>query len=414
MRLKNLSPREAEVLKLLMDGKNNTEIAEILILSTHTVKAHICNILGKFDVENRMQAAIYAKEHPEVFENITPEKTKKPKPEVKPKSETKSTAYSPDYLIRWTKSSIACYQIKSNCSICELVDDIKPHCKMANTVKILEEKLGAPIIPPEIEESYEEYKKTGLCYQGCSYLITRENGFGCQKGSKMLNPNAVKTCNFYKKGEMEMPKKHTELTIAPREMEALRLYIEGKSDIEISEEMNIGEGAPSVYFAQMKKKFKQFNVIDFVPHISDREQIAEYVKKHIFSDIVGQDQKEEQPEIQPEQQNTEIPLEHENIKNRDNVGQFQQLIKNPEIKEQILNIMNVTMPEDKPNCREFLIKLSQKYVSEIDKIAEKIGRAFIYDDEEDTHKIRNLKTTALKIQQKLDLLVEIEKELEAA
>ena len=55
-----LTPRETEVLKLMIEGKNNTEIARELIISTHTAKAHVCNILQKLEVRDRVQAAVKA------------------------------------------------------------------------------------------------------------------------------------------------------------------------------------------------------------------------------------------------------------------------------------------------------------------------------------------------------------------
>ncbi len=56
----NLTPREKEVLDLLIQGFSNTEIADKLIVSTHTVKAHVCNILEKLSVTDRVQAAVKA------------------------------------------------------------------------------------------------------------------------------------------------------------------------------------------------------------------------------------------------------------------------------------------------------------------------------------------------------------------
>ncbi len=55
-----LTPRENEVLKLLVEGKSNTEIAKELVVSTHTAKAHVCSILQKFCVQDRVSAAVKA------------------------------------------------------------------------------------------------------------------------------------------------------------------------------------------------------------------------------------------------------------------------------------------------------------------------------------------------------------------
>lgn len=55
-----LTEREYEVLKHLVMGKSNTEIAKELIASVHTAKAHVCSILQKMCVSDRVQAAVKA------------------------------------------------------------------------------------------------------------------------------------------------------------------------------------------------------------------------------------------------------------------------------------------------------------------------------------------------------------------
>ncbi len=55
-----LTEREQEVLKHLVAGKSNTEIAKELIVSVHTAKAHVCSILQKMCVNDRVQAAVKA------------------------------------------------------------------------------------------------------------------------------------------------------------------------------------------------------------------------------------------------------------------------------------------------------------------------------------------------------------------
>jgi len=55
-----LSARELEVLKLIANGKDNGQIALDLHISPKTVKNHISNILMKLQIENRIQAAVYA------------------------------------------------------------------------------------------------------------------------------------------------------------------------------------------------------------------------------------------------------------------------------------------------------------------------------------------------------------------
>lgn len=55
-----LTPREEEVLQLMALGKSNTEIAKIMTVSKHTVKAHVGHILAKFEVHDRTLAIIKA------------------------------------------------------------------------------------------------------------------------------------------------------------------------------------------------------------------------------------------------------------------------------------------------------------------------------------------------------------------
>ena len=56
----NLTEREYEVLKLVVDGKSNNDIADTLKISEHTAKAHVCNIIQKLVVDDRTQAAVKA------------------------------------------------------------------------------------------------------------------------------------------------------------------------------------------------------------------------------------------------------------------------------------------------------------------------------------------------------------------
>ena len=55
-----LTQREMEVLKLIANGLSNSEIAEQLVISEHTVKGHVSNILSKLHLADRTQAAVYA------------------------------------------------------------------------------------------------------------------------------------------------------------------------------------------------------------------------------------------------------------------------------------------------------------------------------------------------------------------
>jgi LuxR family maltose regulon positive regulatory protein len=57
-----LSQRELEVLRLIVEGATNKEIANELVLTVNTVKRHISNIFGKLHVSNRVQAIMQARE----------------------------------------------------------------------------------------------------------------------------------------------------------------------------------------------------------------------------------------------------------------------------------------------------------------------------------------------------------------
>jgi DNA-binding NarL/FixJ family response regulator len=58
----NLTPREVEVVRLLAQGKTNREIADDLVVSLSTVKAHVEHIIAKLNVSDRTQAAVRAVE----------------------------------------------------------------------------------------------------------------------------------------------------------------------------------------------------------------------------------------------------------------------------------------------------------------------------------------------------------------
>jgi DNA-binding NarL/FixJ family response regulator len=55
-----LSPRELEVLTLIVDGLSNQQIADKLVISLATSKTHVRNILNKLSVDDRTQAAVHA------------------------------------------------------------------------------------------------------------------------------------------------------------------------------------------------------------------------------------------------------------------------------------------------------------------------------------------------------------------
>ncbi|MEM9137286.1 MAG: response regulator transcription factor [Cyanobacteria bacterium P01_F01_bin.42] len=58
--LRSLSPREQEVLQLIVAGLNNREIGEALFISERTVRNHVTSILSQLQLRDRTQAALYA------------------------------------------------------------------------------------------------------------------------------------------------------------------------------------------------------------------------------------------------------------------------------------------------------------------------------------------------------------------
>ncbi len=56
----DLTARESQILKLMTEGYSNMEIAQILVISINTTKAHVANILQKLEVDDRLQAALKA------------------------------------------------------------------------------------------------------------------------------------------------------------------------------------------------------------------------------------------------------------------------------------------------------------------------------------------------------------------
>jgi NarL family two-component system response regulator LiaR len=61
--LENLTPRERNVLQLIVRGQSNKEIAATLHVTEGTIKGHVSAILAKLGVADRTQAALYAVKH---------------------------------------------------------------------------------------------------------------------------------------------------------------------------------------------------------------------------------------------------------------------------------------------------------------------------------------------------------------
>jgi NarL family two-component system response regulator LiaR len=59
----DLTGREMEVLHLVVQGQSNQQIADAMVISVATVKAHISNILSKLQVASRAEAIAYAIKH---------------------------------------------------------------------------------------------------------------------------------------------------------------------------------------------------------------------------------------------------------------------------------------------------------------------------------------------------------------
>jgi two-component system response regulator NreC len=58
-----LSPREIDVLKLIVQGYTNRQTAEALSISVRTVESHRANLMGKLNLRSRVDLVRYAKEN---------------------------------------------------------------------------------------------------------------------------------------------------------------------------------------------------------------------------------------------------------------------------------------------------------------------------------------------------------------
>ncbi len=66
MRRNHVSPlteRERQVLKLIAEGRRNSDISQTLHIGIYTVQTHVSHILSKLDAKGRVEAAIYYTKH---------------------------------------------------------------------------------------------------------------------------------------------------------------------------------------------------------------------------------------------------------------------------------------------------------------------------------------------------------------
>ena len=62
-KLDDLTPRELQILQLVLAGKTNKEIAQQMFISKKTVEFHLDNIYSKIGIRTRMLAGIWAIQH---------------------------------------------------------------------------------------------------------------------------------------------------------------------------------------------------------------------------------------------------------------------------------------------------------------------------------------------------------------
>ena len=72
--LAGLTSRETEVLKLVVMGKSNKEIAEELVISIRTVERHIANVYQKIGARGRIEATMFAIDNQLFSEESTPKR----------------------------------------------------------------------------------------------------------------------------------------------------------------------------------------------------------------------------------------------------------------------------------------------------------------------------------------------------
>jgi DNA-binding NarL/FixJ family response regulator len=71
--LADLTPRELEILQLVLTGKTNKAIASEIYVSAKTVEFHLDNLYKKIGVQTRMMAGVWALQHGLQFDTSNPE-----------------------------------------------------------------------------------------------------------------------------------------------------------------------------------------------------------------------------------------------------------------------------------------------------------------------------------------------------
>jgi DNA-binding NarL/FixJ family response regulator len=71
-----LSRREEEVMRLVAEGLGNREIADLLVLSEHTVKNYLFHIFDKLGISNRVELVLYAVSNPKTGQPVSSQQEK--------------------------------------------------------------------------------------------------------------------------------------------------------------------------------------------------------------------------------------------------------------------------------------------------------------------------------------------------
>lgn len=139
-----LTETEAKVIAELIKGKNNGEIATDLNVSMHTVKAHVCNVLQKLNLENRINIVNYVNQNPDVLTDIKTNSIGRRKLLQVSKQDNK-----------WTKDTIACWEIGGDCSKCN--KENKDTCNLFEQVDRISAIKGVPQEKDRIQSKLPEF-----------------------------------------------------------------------------------------------------------------------------------------------------------------------------------------------------------------------------------------------------------------